>query len=78
MLRATNTGATAIIDHRGRVTASLPRLTRGVLTGEVEGRTGLTPYASWVSRAGLWPLWLLFAAIAAFALLRRRASATHP
>jgi apolipoprotein N-acyltransferase len=56
-VRATNTGATAIIDHQGRVTAALPRHTQGVLTGEVEGRAGLTPYAWWVSRFGLWPLW---------------------
>jgi apolipoprotein N-acyltransferase len=56
-VRATNTGATAIIDHQGHVTAALPRHTQGVLTGEVEGRQGLTPYARWVSRFGLWPLW---------------------
>ena len=31
MLRATNTGATAVIDHRGRVTAALAPFTRGVL-----------------------------------------------
>jgi apolipoprotein N-acyltransferase len=59
MIRATNTGATAIIDHRGRVTNLLPRYTRGVLTGEVQGRSAITPYAWWVSRLGLWPLWLL-------------------
>ena len=59
MLRATNTGATAIIDHEGRVAQLLPRYTRGVLVGEVEGRTGVTPYGWWVSRAGLMPLWLL-------------------
>ncbi len=59
MVRATNTGPTVIIDHRGRVTASLERHTRGVLVGEVEGRTGVTPYAWWAGRFGLWPLWLL-------------------
>ena len=58
MLRATNTGATAIIDHRGQVTHLLPRLTRGVLAGSFEGRQGQTPYAQWVARWGLWPLWL--------------------
>ncbi|WP_393937677.1 apolipoprotein N-acyltransferase [Piscinibacter sakaiensis] len=31
MLRATNTGVTAVIDHRGRVTARLAPFTRGVL-----------------------------------------------
>jgi apolipoprotein N-acyltransferase len=58
MLRATNTGATAVIDHRGQVTYLLPRLTRGRLEAQVEGREGLTPYARWASRWGLWPLWL--------------------
>jgi apolipoprotein N-acyltransferase len=56
MLRATNTGATAVIDHRGRVTASLPPFTKGVLAGEVQGRQGRTPYAAWVGAVGLWPL----------------------
>jgi apolipoprotein N-acyltransferase len=44
VLRATNTGATAIIDARGRVVAQLPYLTRGVLSGEVQGHDGDTPY----------------------------------
>jgi apolipoprotein N-acyltransferase len=38
------------------VTHSLPRYTKGVLTGEVQGRTGTTPFAWWVGRLGLWPL----------------------
>jgi apolipoprotein N-acyltransferase len=62
MVRATNTGATAIIDHTGRVTHLLPRHTRGVLVGEVEGRSGITPYAWWAARFGLWPWWVLIAA----------------
>jgi apolipoprotein N-acyltransferase len=56
MLRATNTGVTAIVDHTGRVVQSLPPFSRGVLQGEVEGRSGLTPYAWWAGHAGLWPL----------------------
>ena len=72
MLRATNTGATAVIDHTGRVTAELPRLTQGVLDARVQGRTGLTPFAWWASRFGLWPLWLLGVAIVAAAALPRR------
>ena len=59
MLRATNTGATAIIDHRGQVTHSLEPYTRGVLDGGVQGREGLTPFAWWASRFGLWPLAML-------------------
>ncbi|WP_394754966.1 apolipoprotein N-acyltransferase [Rhodoferax sp.] len=63
LVLATNTGLTAIVDHRGRVTHALARNTRGALVGEVEGRTGVTPYAWWVSRYGLWPLWLLALAV---------------
>jgi apolipoprotein N-acyltransferase len=73
MIRATNTGATVIIDHRGRVAHSLPRYTRGVLAGEVQGQTTITAYAWWVSHLGLAPLWLLAAGIAAAALWRQRA-----
>ena len=65
MVRATNTGATAVIDHQGQVQALLPRMSRGVLTATVQGRGlsadgggwGLTPYAAWASRWGLAPLW---------------------
>ena len=58
MLRATNTGATAVINHLGQVTHELPRLTRATVHAQAEGRTGLTPYARWASRWGLGPLWL--------------------
>jgi apolipoprotein N-acyltransferase len=76
MIRATNTGATVIIDHRGRVTHSLPRHTRGVLSGEVEGRSTITPYAWWVSRLGLWPFWLAALAVVATAAWRRKRAVT--
>ncbi|RQP22992.1 apolipoprotein N-acyltransferase [Piscinibacter terrae] len=73
MLRATNTGATVIIDHRGHVTNSLKPFTRGVLEGPVQGRQGTTPFAWWASRWSLWPLALLGAAVTAgFIVLRRR------
>ncbi len=72
MLRATNTGATAVIDHTGRVTHSLPRLTQGVLDGEVQGRTGLTPFARWAGSFGLWPLTLAALAVVLLAAARAR------
>jgi apolipoprotein N-acyltransferase len=75
MLRATNTGATAIINHLGQVTAQLAPYTRGVLSGTVQGRTGLTPYAWWATRASLWPLFGLALAVLVFNLARRRAAA---
>ncbi len=63
MVRATNTGATVIINHKGEVTHSLPRHTRGVLIGSVEGRQGTTPFAWWAGRFGLLPLWIFGFAI---------------
>ena len=71
MIRATNTGSTAIIDRFGRVTAALPRYTRGVLRGSVEGGSGLTPFARWVSALGLVPLWVVAASAGLAAVLRR-------
>ena len=60
MLRATNTGATAVIDAQGVVTHRLPSGVKATLTAEVRGMAGpVTPYAQWVSAFGLWPLWML-------------------
>lgn len=72
MVRATNTGATAVIDHRGRVVRELPRLTRGVLAATVEGRGNFTPFALWVSRFGLWPLWGTTLAVVVLGVLTHR------
>ena len=72
MVRATNTGATAVIDHRGQVTHRLENDKRGVLLAEVRGVNGpVTPFAWWVGRLGLWPLWGL-ALVAAVVLGIRR------
>jgi apolipoprotein N-acyltransferase len=74
MLRATNTGATAVVDHRGLVTAQLAPQTRGVLNAVVQGREGLTPFAWWAARFGLVPmlgLALLLGAVAVVAGRRR-------
>ena len=61
MLRATNTGVTAIIDEGGRVLESAPEFTVAVVDGSVQGFSGSTPYVWW----GNWP----FLAIAAAMLL---------
>lgn len=47
MLRATNTGMTAMISPKGIVTAVLPPFTAAALTVSAQGYTGLTPYARW-------------------------------
>ena len=78
MLRATNTGATVAIDHTGRVTASLPPHTQGVLDAQVQGRVGLTPFAWWAGRFGLWPLWALGAALVLLSVRRARGDPGAP
>jgi apolipoprotein N-acyltransferase len=47
MLRATNTGVTAVIDPRGRIVETVPQFEAGVLRRAVRGYTGATPYARW-------------------------------
>ena len=77
MLRATNTGATAVIDHHGQVRAWFEPQKPGVLDAQAEGREGLTPYAQWAGRYGLAPLWcaaLLVLAAAGLACRRSRLS----
>jgi apolipoprotein N-acyltransferase len=73
MIRATNTGATAVIDHHGVVTHALPPFSVGILEGTVEGRQGLTPFAAWAGRFGLWPLWAIGLALVFATVLRSRA-----
>ena len=74
MLRATNTGATAAIDHRGRVLASVPAFKRDVLNVEVEGRHGLTPYARWSGLLGLWPLFVVAGLVVSWRVWRAERS----
>jgi len=71
MLRATNTGITAIIDHHGVERARLPWFTRGVLEGRIAGRTGATPYVRYGDAVPLGAS-LLVIAIAVAVLRRRR------
>lgn len=78
MVRATNTGATVAIDHRGVVTHRLAPHVRGVLEARVQGREGATPFAWWAGRFGLWPLWCGALAAVAMALVARRGGAARP
>jgi apolipoprotein N-acyltransferase len=47
MLRATNTGATAIIDQKGYLTAHAPHFVQTSLNGYAQGYTGTTAYVYW-------------------------------
>lgn len=76
VISATNTGATAIINRQGVVTQELPRAIRGVLDGEFEGNTRITPYAAWAARWGLAPLWIVCLLLVACGAWRLRAPAS--
>jgi len=47
MLRATNTGVTAVIDEHGRLVSRLPEFREGSLDATVQGYSGTTPYVRW-------------------------------
>ncbi len=66
MVRATNNGITAVIDHRGRVLASLPQFERGVLRYDVEIRRGDTLFHQF----GSLPVLMLALLLLATAFLR--------
>ena len=60
MLRATNNGISAVIDHKGTVLAASPQFEVAVLDGKVQPRAGATPYVL----VGNWPVLLgLFLAL---------------
>jgi len=68
MLRATNTGMTAIVDEKGRITAQAPVFHQAALHGQAQGRAGSTPYVRWGNGAFL----ALALALLAAALIRRQ------
>lgn len=45
LVRATNTGVSAIIDERGRVVAEVPLFVRGTAVAKLQPRSGRTPFA---------------------------------
>ena len=68
MLRATNTGMTAIVAANGDVQAALPPFTTDVLKGEIRAYEGMTPYA----RFGNWLALGLMAGLGLLGLTGRR------
>ena len=59
MLRATNTGVTAIVNERGEVVQRLPEFVTGMLDGKAQGFSGATPYIKWGNTAILMLLALM-------------------
>lgn len=67
VLRIANTGESALILASGQVAQRLPAGVAGSLEGEIQGETGLTPYARWGDR----PVWLLCLLCSLSAMVRR-------
>jgi len=67
LLRATNTGISAIIDQRGEIRASAPQFERATLTETIQPMQGMTPYARW----GNAPLIIAALLLVALLYLRR-------
>ena len=68
MIRATNDGITALIDHRGKVTDTLPQFQQGILQGTITPRSGATPY----NRIGSWPALLIVVITLGWCFWRRK------
>jgi apolipoprotein N-acyltransferase len=68
LLRATNTGITAFVDHRGRVQQQAPTFSVQALTGSVQPMTGVTPYV----RYGNTPVMALVLTVLGIGARRRR------
>jgi len=71
LLRATNTGISAVIAPDGSLRERSAQFTRAVLSAQVEPRSGATPFVRW----GQWPalaLGLLLLMVASFMVSRRR------
>lgn len=60
MLRATNTGVTAIIDAQGRVQGRLPAYRFAALETEIQGYAGMTPYIRFGNHPAIIACLLLF------------------
>ena len=69
-MRATNTGVTAIIDHKGRIVKRAPQFERTVLRGNVQARVGNTPFM----RVGNYPVLIIIALLLLLSYLGKRAS----
>ncbi len=71
ILRSTNNGITAIINHRGKVVSQLPQFMRGVLIGSFQWRSATT----WYAKFGSWPI-LIFCLLILLGFFRFNQSGT--
>ncbi|MEA3642149.1 MAG: apolipoprotein N-acyltransferase [Lamprobacter sp.] len=77
LVRATNTGISAIIDPRGRIRDQLPLFERAALTGILEMRVGSTPFVRFGSQVPLTMAALMLLAGLVLALTGDRFTGWH-
>ncbi|MBT8435216.1 MAG: apolipoprotein N-acyltransferase [Gammaproteobacteria bacterium] len=70
MMRATNTGVSSFIDHKGRVIAQTGQFKTESITEVVQGRSGLTPFYYF---AKIQPILAILPFVAVLILARRKA-----
>jgi len=68
VLRATNTGLTAVIDEKGQIRESMPDFVAGGLNAKAMAQTGLTPYSQWLN----YPILTLISLILLFTCVYRQ------
>ncbi len=68
VVRATNNGISAFIDHHGAIARRVPQFEFAAMTEDIEPREGLTPYAT----TGNWPLLVLLGVLLSGAVAQRR------
>ncbi|MFT4763716.1 MAG: apolipoprotein N-acyltransferase [Oleispira sp.] len=68
LLRSTNTGITALVNHKGKIVKQLPTQQRATLTAIAQTRQGSTPFMMF----GLWPLFILTILIFVMGYYHRR------
>lgn len=67
-IRATNTGVTAIINDKGQIVQQAPQFQSTVLRGEVQSRTGVTPFMRW----GSYPVLLLASLLLIISIMNKK------
>ncbi len=72
LLRATNTGVTAIVSERGRILQAAPVAERTSISAMIQPLQGLTPYAKVGDKQTIWLVFLLFSLLLIYQTLLQR------
>ncbi|BDX06259.1 apolipoprotein N-acyltransferase [Planctobacterium marinum] len=74
LLRATNNGLTAFVDHTGKVIAQAPQFAEATLEAQLPKVEGMTPYRYW----GDLPLWIFALIILLYSAMAQHKAQSRP